>query len=199
MVPANALLLRHGVKKDSARVLLSAESIKSGVTLALCLRDVLPKALVRWLVERFLLADVTTLRLVFVPSSSLADPFWFEMPARATCKDLADHILKECWWQSLPVDTFWIHVKGQQLQLCWMGYRANYYVATRSGLFSEWTEDALTDEELQWLNGRTLLEAGFANGSNVDARYCYDFGAIMSGDSKGPVVCPLPESEESGV
>ncbi len=204
--PTSTVLVRHGVKFDSARVLLSRESIAEGVTLALTLRDVLPKALMRWLVKRFVLREVEQLRLVFVPSSFLpsvspAAPFWFVMPARATCEDLARHIHEKRWDFSLPVDTFWVHVRNgaNKPELCMMGFRANKCIANRWSYFEEWTEnggEALTEQELQWLNSRTLLEAGFSNGSNIDARYHYELAKVATGTLLSPHFSPQGEREE---
>ncbi len=187
-MPTNALLLRHGVKCDAARVLFTQESVAAGVALTLCLRELMPKVLIRWLVQRFVLAEMSTLRLVFVPSEK--DPFWFEMPARATCGDLARHIYKERWCSSMPLDTFWVHVKGSKLELCAMGLRVNGCIATKWGHFSEWTEDALTEEEVHWLNERTLLEAGFQTGSNIDVRYAYSFENVLRAAVLSPAYWP---------
>jgi hypothetical protein len=62
-----------------------------------------------------------------------------------------------------------------------MGYRANSCVRKNWAHFAEWTEPELTKDELEWLNSRTLLEAGFSHGSNIDERYHYHFPSVMTG------------------
>lgn len=195
-VPTNAVLLRQDVKCDSARVVLSKESIAAGVTLALCLQHVLPKAVIRWVVEHFVLAEASTLRLIFVDWDLKS--FRFSFPASATCEDLARHIHKERWWASLPIDTLWVHVwpNAGKVQLFWMGARANDCIAAKWDYFGQWTEEALTDEELHWLNSRTLIEAGFRDGSNVDLRYSYELDKVVSGELQCPSVLELSEVDE---
>jgi hypothetical protein len=181
--PTNASLVRQGVKCDSKRALIAQESVVEGVALVLTLRAVLPKALLRWLVERFVLRKVEKLRLVYVPHEGL--PFEFQISSLATCEDLARHFHLQRWSSSLPLDTFWIHVRNgtgvPALELFYIGSRRNECLADNWAYLGQWTDPVLTEEELDWLNLRTLVEAGFSHGSVVDARYHYHIGAVVTG------------------
>jgi hypothetical protein len=174
--PTNSLLVRQGVKCNSARVLITPESIVEAVALALTLRDVLPRALLRWLVERFVLRNVEKLRLLYIRDGE-GDPFFFEVPARATCEDLARHIYNEGWFMRPPKHAFWVHVRNitgcPSIELFALGDRANEGIASKDWPFEGWGDPALTPEELKWLNSRTLLEAGFSNRSAIDSRYWF--------------------------
>jgi hypothetical protein len=173
--PSNSLLVRHGVTCDSARVLITPESIVEGVALALSLRNVLPRALLRWMVERYVLRSVGKLRLLFIREDGEAEPF--EIPAQATCEDLARHIYNEGWFMRPPQDAFWVHVKNAtgcpSIQLFALGRRANDDIANKEWPYGGWRDPALTLDEVEWLNSRTLLEAGFSNRSAIDSRYWF--------------------------
>ncbi len=88
---------------------------------------------------------------------------------------------------SLALDTFLVHVaKSKKQKLLFMGARANSCIvgsdrAKGCGVFEYWTAQRLTDEELEWLNRRSLREAGVADGDAIDIRYAFEIDALMEG------------------
>ncbi len=185
--PQNDLLVRQEVScEHNASFRFTRESLCGGVCLLLCLQDVLPKALLRWMVRRFVLCEMPeTIKVAFW---SFDGTVALTLAASMTCEDLAQMIKRDRLDASMALDTFLVHMSigTNRQRLLFMGARANNCIAGPGrakgwGVFEYWTAQRLTDEELEWLNRRTVREAGVQDGDAIDIRYAYVIDALMEG------------------
>ncbi len=185
--PTNELLVRQGVSKRSNP--FSRQSIAEGICLLLCLRGVLLKDVLLWTIRQFVLRRAETVSVLFI--NDRAEYFQLHLDGRMTCLAFARHIKEQSLDPSLAIDTFWIHISktNWKPKLLFMGSRANACISdgTRKafGLFESWTAPPLSEEELNWLNSRTLLEAGVEDGDFIDARYTWQIEILMEGETIG--------------
>jgi hypothetical protein len=208
--PSNELLVKQGTKKK--KFLASLQSKREAYSLLLVLRRVLVKDVLRYLVSTFVLRPAKTIRLWLVgmsvkdedavSNSSLpvpkrwvgasVKPKLVEFAADLLCSQFADMCKQKMWFASMACDTFWVHYNQEDEEplLFFLGQRANLCIPEAKtdsgwGTFDAWSTLRLSQQELMWLNSRTLAEAGLEDGDVVDARYAFLVDFLMRGEVIG--------------
>jgi len=178
--PQNDLLIRQGVTKlTHTPTKYTKQSIVECVAAYICLvfRLKLPKDVVVVILQKFVLQHVDTLTVFFI--SGFYDKYSVRLtvPRKMTCEEFALMTKQRRLEASLALDTFLVHVGNTGIpKLMFMGVRANECIKSEVraegwGIFADWTAQKLTQAELNWLNNRTLQEAGVEDFDWIDGRY----------------------------
>lgn len=194
-MPVHPLLVRHGVcckpvpsVQQVQHALVALEPLKTALKELSLLRLIAEYAVAPTgqVISVGVVSDRCTMRLMEVRCNA---DMTVELFARA-CKSRGITA-------SLTLDNFLVHVTTATVpfsaRLLHMGTRANSCIApvdgTRKGwgVFQEWKGGPLTDDELEWLNSRTLAEAGVVHGDVIDSRYAMHIDDMFKG-----VVKPVP-------
>eukprot|EP00028_Trichosphaerium_sp_Am-I-7-wt_P006930 CAMPEP_0168514742 /NCGR_PEP_ID=MMETSP0405-20121227/4302_1 /TAXON_ID=498012 /ORGANISM="Trichosphaerium sp, Strain Am-I-7 wt" /LENGTH=110 /DNA_ID=CAMNT_0008533949 /DNA_START=227 /DNA_END=559 /DNA_ORIENTATION=+ len=84
----------------------------------------------------------------------------------------------------MPTDSFLVAVKlrhdGYKLELLQMGGRINGGLNSNN-YYADWTVGPLSEDEVEWLNNRTLEEAGLEDGDYISGDYVYKMDELMRG------------------